>query len=143
MIGFWAMPSNDRYPRWQKIFIDQFGYAINLILTFAIATLGYCFALLKDRDFAPGCPGKSAMLLSIVALGVSAISGGSCVINRLWDFRGTAQRAHNDVGAPSQEKLRRMGEVTWTLFYIQILAFLVGVAALAVTFLSTYGHKLA
>ena len=44
---------NDRCQRWRKIAIEQFGYVLNLTLTFAIATLGYCFALLKDKDFAP------------------------------------------------------------------------------------------
>jgi hypothetical protein len=39
--------------RWRKIAIDQLGYALNLVLTFTIAALGYCFVLLKDKDFTP------------------------------------------------------------------------------------------
>jgi hypothetical protein len=31
----------DRCQRWRTIAIDQLGYAVNLTLTFTIATLGY------------------------------------------------------------------------------------------------------
>lgn len=41
--------SNERFQRWQKITIDQLGYALNLILTFTVAALGYWFVLLRER----------------------------------------------------------------------------------------------
>jgi len=133
---------NDRYPRWQKIAIDQFGYALNLTLTFTIATLGYCFALMKDNGFVPVSSAKCAMTLSLLALALSAVSGFTCVVNRLWDFKGTAKRARNDARAPSDDALDKMGKRTWILFYVQLGTFVTGLVALAVTLLLTYGYKL-
>jgi hypothetical protein len=135
---------NERFQRWQKIAIDQLGYALNLILTLTIATLGYWFVLLKDRDFAPASSAKCTMLLSLLALTFSAICGFACVVNRLWDFRGTAKRARSDSSseAPSKEHLDGLGRITWVLFYFQLFAFAFGVAVLAISLLLTYGGKL-
>lgn len=133
---------NDKFPRWQKITIDQFGYTLNLILTFTIAALGYWFVLLKDRDFAPASSAKCIMILSLLALAFSAICGIICAINRLWDFRGTAQRAHDNPEAPTKEHLDRLGRITWVLFYLQLSTFTLGVALLAVSLLLTYGGKI-
>jgi hypothetical protein len=133
---------NDKCQRWRKIAIDQLGYALNLTLTFAIATLGYWFALLKDKDFAPGSSAKCTMILSLSALALSAICGLICVVNRLLDFRGTARRACNHSKAPTQDDLRGLGTWTWAMFYVQLVVFAIGVGALAITLLLTYGGKL-
>lgn len=133
---------SDRCQRWRKIAIDQLGYALNLILTFTIATLGYWFVLLKDKDFIPSPSAKCAMLLSLSTLSLSAICGLLCVLNRLSDFRGTAKRACKQTGAPTQDGLRGLGRRTWGLFYVQLATFALGVAALVITLLITYGRKL-
>jgi hypothetical protein len=135
---------NDRFQRWQKISIDPLGYALNLILTLTIATLGYCVVLLKDRDFAPTFSAKCAMLLSLLALALSAISGFACVFNRLRDFRGTAKRARSDFSSevPTKEHLDKLGRTTWVLFKFQLFTFAFGVIALAISLLLTYGGKL-
>jgi hypothetical protein len=82
--------NRDRFIRRQKIAMDQLSYAQNLVLTFTVAALGYWFGVLKDKDFIPGSSAKSAMLLSLFFLSVSAICGPACVLTRLHDFRGTA-----------------------------------------------------
>ena len=137
-----AVPDkNDKCQRWRKIAIDQLGYAVNLILTFTVATLGYWFALLKD-NLPLGSSAKCAMLLSLLALVLSAICGLMCVVNRLWDFRGTARRACRLPEGPTKEELRGLGVLTWALFYIQLTAFTIGVAAVATALLLTYGGRL-
>jgi hypothetical protein len=128
--------------RWQKNTLDQLGYALNLILTFTIATLGYCFVLLKDKCFAPGSSAKCAFLFSLSALAISAICGFACILTRLWDFRETARRARNDSEALSREEVRALGRTTWRFFYVQLATFALGVIALGVTLLLTYGGKL-
>jgi hypothetical protein len=133
---------NDKCQRWRKIAIDQLGYALNLTLTFAIATLGYCFVLLKEKDFLLVSSAKCTMILSLSALALSAICGFICVLNRLLDFRGTARRACNHPKAPTKDELRDLGNLTWALFYVQLGAFAIGVGALAFTLLLTYGRKL-
>jgi hypothetical protein len=83
----------DAPQRWQKIQIDQFGYALNLFLTFAVAALGYWFALLKDDSFDLAGSAEFWFLMSFFMLLIAIFGGGYCVLNRLADFRGTAQRA--------------------------------------------------
>jgi len=135
-------PENDKFPRWQKIAIDQLGYALNLILILTIAALGFWFGLLKDDQFIPGSSAKCAMILSLWSLAFSALCGLACVLNRLWDFRGTARRAGNNPDAPTKDELRGLGHITWGLFYTQVVTFAVGMASLATTLLLTYGGKL-
>jgi hypothetical protein len=133
---------NLRFVRWQKIAIDQLSYTLNLTLTFTIATLGYCFVLLKDKEFSPGSSAKCAVILSLSALAFSAICGFACVLNRLSDFRGTAGRSRHHTEAPTQDELRGLGRISWGLFYAQLTTFTLGVAALAIALLLTYGWKL-
>ncbi len=133
---------DDRFQRWQKITLDQMGYALNLILTFALAGLGYWFALLKDRDFCPTPTARSMFLICLVALSICAIAGFASVLNRLRDFRMTTRRAGHDPLAPSLEEVRRIGRVTWWLLFFQIVTFGIGTLFLAVTLLLTYGGKL-
>jgi hypothetical protein len=104
--------------------------------------LGYYFALLKDKDFAPVSSAKCTMILSLLALALSGICGFTAVVTRLWDFRGTARRACDHSAAPTKDELRGLGTVTWVLFYVQLGAFALGVGALAFTLLLTYGGKL-
>jgi hypothetical protein len=103
---------SERRARWQKIAIDQLSYALNLILTFNIAALGYCFVLLKDKDFIPGSTAKCTLILSLLALAVSALCGLACVIVRVQDFRGTARRASNHPEAPTKECIRILDRAT-------------------------------
>lgn len=133
---------DDRFQRWQRIRIDHFSYAQNLILTFTVAALGYWFALLRDSVF-PSPAARCAMLFALLALGLSAISGLACVLNRLWDFRGTAKRTRNEADMPTIEKLRILGRLTWALLYIQFAAFCCGIVLMATALLLTYGGKLA
>jgi hypothetical protein len=48
-------------------------------------------------------------------------------LNRLRDFRGTAQRAKNSTTAPPKEELDLLGKITWRLFYAQTWTFLVSI----------------
>jgi hypothetical protein len=137
--------ANDKFQRWQKTAMDQLGYALNLILTLTVATLGYWFVLLKDKDFIPSHSAKCLMSLSLSALSVSAICGLLCVVNRLRDSRGTAKRTRSESSSetPTKEHLDELGRTTWVLFYFQLSAFAVGVWLLATALLLTYGGKLA
>jgi hypothetical protein len=133
---------DDKCQRWRKIAIDQLGYVLNLILIFAVTALGYCFALLRDKDFTPACSTKVSMILALVAFSISAICGFICTVVRLLDFRGTARRACDHPKAPTQDALRDLDNATLVLFYIQLGAFTIGAGALMSTLLLTYGQKL-
>src|SRR5271167_2890547 len=133
---------SDKCQRWRKIAIDQLGYALNLILTFTIAALGYCFVLLKDKDFTLASSEKCTMILSLSALALSALCGVACVLTRLWDFRGTARRACNHPKAPTKDALRDLDNMTLVLFNVQLVAFAIGAITLGITLLLKYGSKL-
>jgi hypothetical protein len=153
----------DRFQRWQKISIEYFSYTLNLFVTLTIATLGYWFSLLRDGTFVPGTTARTMMLFSFFSLAVGVTSGLVCVVNRLSDFRATAKRAKpkdrpqqggetqpcettpksagQDV--PSLDETRRLGTLTWALFYIHLAAFVVAIMFLTVALFLTYGGKLA
>ena len=136
------MKETDRFQRWQKIAIDQLTYALNLFLALTIAVLAYWFSLLRDDGFILGATAKCFMLLSFLGLAVSVVCGLVCVILRLIDFRGTAQRARGKEEAPSRDELRGLGYLTWRLFYVHLAGFGVGVTLLAIALLLTYGGRL-
>lgn len=136
------MPEDDKCQRWRKIAIDQLGYSLNLTLTFDIAALAYCFSLLKDQEFVPAAAAKGWIILALITLSISGMCGISCVINRLNDFRGTARRACGHEKRPTQEELRGLGRWTWGLFYAQLVGFGIGVAAVGIAVVCTYGSKL-
>ena len=133
---------NDRSQRWQKTAIDQLTYTLNLFLALTIAVLGYGFSLLRDDEFMQEVAAKCFMLSSFVALAVSTVCGLACVVCRMRDIRGTAQRARVTEGAPSRRELRGLGDWTWRLFYSHVLLFGLGVVLLATTLFRTYGDRL-
>lgn len=82
------------------------------------------------------------MIVSICAFGLSAIFGFWCALNRLTDFRGTARRACNHEKAPMKDDLRELGDRTWLLFYVEVGTFVLGIAALGLVLLLSYGDML-
>jgi hypothetical protein len=137
-----TIADNERFVRWQQVAIAQLGYTLNLILTFTIAALGYAFSLLKDDNFRPAASARCALIISLVSLGIAAITGLACILNRLRDFQGTARRVRRRPDAPSSGELRVMGRTTLGLFKAHLFAFALGILALAITIVLTYGHKL-
>jgi cytochrome bd-type quinol oxidase subunit 2 len=134
---------NERVVRWHSILREQFGYAINLFLTFAIVSLGYCFSLLKDKDFIPGLVAKWAMIVAICSLVISLVIGGWCVVNRLISFGALIEYTRKASSwSPFPEELATARGKTWQLFRIQIITLMVVVAALAFSLLVAYGKKL-
>src|SRR5437868_2221446 len=97
------------FGRWQRIAMDQLGYVLNLFLTFTVAALAYWFTVVKDPRFAPSTLEKCLMIASFIGLAVAAVLGVLCVVNRLRDFRGTAQRASRKPDAPTEDRLRQIG----------------------------------
>ena len=136
------MNEPDKYVRWQKTSIDQFTYTLNFFLALTVAVLGYWFSLLRDDEFMRENAAKGFMLLSFVTLAVSIVCGLACVVCRMCDVRGTAQRARGKGGAPSRQELRRLGRWTWCLFYLHVVGFGLGVALLTTTLFQTYGGRL-
>jgi hypothetical protein len=60
------------------------------------------------------------------------------MLNRLRDFRGTAQRAKDSSDAPLKEELDQMGKLTWSLFYGQVWTFIAALACLGTVVWGTF-----
>jgi uncharacterized membrane protein YhaH (DUF805 family) len=131
----------DSFVRWQAITIKQLGYTSNLISTFSVAALGYSFTLLKDADYKNNTARLSWILTTILFF-FSLCFALFVAVNRLHDFRGTAERARKKAGAPFRGLLRILGRRTWCAFYTQLVLFGLGVFTLAVTTLELFGSKL-
>ena len=146
------------FVRWQAITIGQLSYAINLILGFSVATLGFQLSLLQNKEFGLPAWGKCVFLLSLISLIISAAFGVWVVINRLRDFRLTtrisdkresmieAKKTKEEIDnalEPYRMKSRELGEMTWGLFWWQIGSFSVSIFLVTLTVLAAFGQKLA
>ena len=147
--------SEGSFVRWQAITITQFGYAVNLMLAFAAASLGFALTLVKDQHFVPGCWGRALLVISALSLIVSLSVGVWCVINRLHSFRTTEriarERICNEPGqneeleaelAQRRTKTKNLDRRTWCLLYCQIGTFGFGVLMLVFCFAIAYRAKL-
>lgn len=137
------------FVRWQLITIGQLTYAINLILSFSVATLGFQVTLLLGEKFNPVSWQKCVFFLSIFLLVVSVGFGIWLVINRLRDFRATTKAARmrekgeSDYAIePYRNLYRKLGDKTWDLFWWQIGTFGTGVLFTFLSVLASVVHKL-
>ena len=150
-----TMAANEgSYIRWQSIAINQLGYTLNLFLTFSAASLGFTLTLVKNSEVTSTCLGTAFLILSIISLSLSLAFGIWCVLNRLSDFRKTAQNARDkevmkeitpspdsDIIQTLQKRraeVKRLGEKTWILFHWQIGTFCAGVVSLVGTLVVAY-----
>ena len=149
--------SEGSYIRWQAIAIEQLGYAVGLVLTFAGASLGFGLALVKDQSYTPTCWSKTFVIAGLSSLLLSLGLGDWCVINRLRDFRETRGIARdrgeleeqkipeseiNARLAPRRSETDKLGKRSWRLFWWQIGTFASGVISLTVAFGIAYKAKL-
>ncbi|PYI94583.1 MAG: hypothetical protein DME97_01005 [Verrucomicrobia bacterium] len=137
----------EKYVRWQDYRITQFSFAINLFLTFAVAALGFSFALIKEAAFIPP-PGSGWLLRhAIYGLAASIVFGTLTTLSRLLDFRCTTikiKKKYSDWRQSAAEFLAKwLGPISWSLFYVQLAALAYGACRLACAILMTYGAKLA
>ena len=147
----------ESFVRWQGITITQLGFAVNLILTFAAASLGFSLTLLKDEHFVPQRIEKVFFDSSLTLTGLSLIFGILCVIKRPCDFRQTTQiakdrerwgrdgKTDDQIDAdlePRRQHVKSLGKCTWGLFWAQVASFGLGLVALVLVFISIYRHKL-
>ena len=124
---------------------------IDLILTFATASLGFALALVKDEHYQPCGAAKGLWIAAVLLLSASIALGIWCILNRLASFRATVQNARDRERLESDElqdhlpmhkkeqirirlecrriKTDELDKRTRMLFYSQIAAFGAGVVA--------------
>lgn len=121
------------FVRWQAITREHLSSTSNLVLGLATGLLAFQSTLLLDHKLAVPCSFVFGVL-SLAFLGGSVGFALWCAINRLRDFRLTAQIAHrrsngeNDLNS-EREEAKSLGKTTWHLFRAQIWALGIGVVA--------------
>lgn len=137
------------FVRWQSVAIGQLTYAINLVLGFAIATLGFQVTLLLSKEFVLVSWQKCVFSLSLLLISASVLFGVTVVVNRLRDFRATKEAARlredgasEDAIEPYRVLYRRLGATTWGLFWWQLGTFAIGVVLIVLVVLASVVHKL-
>lgn len=138
------------FVRWQAVTIAQLTYAINLLLTFAVATLGYQILLLGGEKFFLAASWQKCLFSSsLLCLGASVLFGLAVVVNRLRSFRATMRAArarekgNAEALATNRALYKALDSRTWWLFWWQTGSFAAGVALIVVSLLSKFGEKLA
>lgn len=117
------MSENARFIRWQQVTLKQLGYVSNTTLTLATASIGFSLAQLPDQR------ARGWTWFAVLLFGLSIFLGLFCAMNRLKDFRETAQIAKGDIRDRELEEARRnrqRGDRTWLLLIWQIVAFFGG-----------------
>lgn len=79
--------------RWQGRTIEQFGYALNLVLGLAIAGVGYVTTLILNKEIERSGWQNCLLAISLLALVLSVGVALWCVVTRLRNFRTTAEIA--------------------------------------------------
>ena len=155
---------NERSIRWQQISMNQFSYSVNLILSFAVASLGFCLHFIITGSFKSSCYGKCFFLLGTISQLFSIVFGIWCVINRLQDFTKTKDKinlkkerarmkeekkvneqiykALDDDILSIENETNRLGKVTRRLFRLQLLTFGVAVLFIFVSILIIFEDKI-
>lgn len=141
------MADNDSYIYWQNIRITQLGFANNLIIFLAVGLLGFSISFLKDIVTLT-CNQKVFFWFSCVLNLISIGYGIAVMINRLYDFKITAQIARrrengNREGIKNdRDQSKKMGKRTWIFFIIQVSTFLIGFLCLLIFILIEYKDKI-
>jgi hypothetical protein len=134
------IPPSESFVRWQSATRKHFTATSNLVLGLATGLLAFVSerCLIAPR---PSCyvllASGTALLLLISSIGLALW----CSINRLRDFRATAQiarqRANNQAAAAADHlETKALGQLSWRLFSWQLVLFGLGAAASAITVLA-------
>jgi len=123
--------AEDAYVRWQGIRITQLGRCVNLFLTYAVAALGFSLHLLSEPRFpSRNSPAKALLLMALIFGLLSIFFGAWACLNRLFDFRLTAQivrlreRENEKVALANLRRRDRVLERrTWRLLWLEIVTF--------------------
>lgn len=126
---------HESFIRWQAVTRNHFSSVSNLILGLATGLLGFLVS-----GFASPQPSTKCLLvvntISLVLLALSVALAVWCAINRLRDFRTTAQIARSrsknkDIFLDDRENLKIIGQLSWRLFWWQLVLFGFGASGIA------------
>ena len=128
------MSENVRFVRWQHVTIVQFGVVNNTVLALATASIGFALS----REAPVGGWKLCSFGIGTALLSLSVLFALWCALNRLWDFRETAQIARGRMEecekAAARHETKKLGARSWGLLYCQLGTFALGLLSLALVF---------
>ncbi len=139
---------SDRFVRWQRYTMNQLTFSLNLFFGLSVAALAYALSIVRDEELLLCGFSKYSLLTSILSLCLAIFISCTLVINRLLDFRFTANKIRTDEHYQADESVvyayrsRILGRFTWRLFGAQVLMMGVGLISLVAGVLSIYWDKI-
>ena len=142
-----SIDSNDRFIRWHSNLRKQVTFTNNLLLTISIGITGFIFNLLNNVSLNINCHNKQLIKVGLILTILSITLGVMANISRIIDFRYTLKKIKKELEKETDlSKLKSMrkvfGNITWFLFYCQVLTLLIGIILLSVGLFSLYNDKL-
>lgn len=113
--------SNDRYIRWQNYRISQFSFAVNLFLSFGVASLAFAIS----QKLADGSKIQAALNSVIFWWAISCAFGCAATIVCLLDFRYTAKKIRAQ-SCFNNFMAKICGPISWGAFWTQISSYIIG-----------------
>lgn len=131
-----SQEDQESFIRWQEITRNHFSSVANLILALATGLLAFQSTLLLEHKLSVPCAFWLATA-SLIFLATSVAIALWCLVNRLRDFRLTAQIARRREKGETElqefrEKSKSLGKFTWGLFWFQVALFGLGAGCCAV-----------
>lgn len=119
--------SQIRNQKWRDIQREQLGYSANIYFLFSSAILGFSVDLWGNKKDCLSCVSVVLLTISTSFIILSLIFYALFTNNRLNDFRQTA-KYYKKEKTPNQvsELTEKIGERTWSFYYIQILFLALG-----------------
>lgn len=142
------MSDNKSFIKWQDIRIKQLGFANNLIIGLALGVMGFAIKFIQAENFEANSIQKMLIWIGGIAILISILLGLILIINRLEDFKLTAQIArkresNNRQGIENdREKSKKLGKKTWNYFVWQVSTFFVGFLIFSIVFLFSMKDKI-
>ncbi len=135
------MNNNDSYVRWQNIRITQLGFANNLLIALGVTLIGFTLEFIQADELILNCFQKFLFWIGITLSVVSIALGVYVVINRLKDFKLTAQiarkREKENTSGIDEDRAQAdtLGKKTWNCFIWQVVTFSIGFLMLLIMIL--------
>ncbi|WP_269240416.1 hypothetical protein [Flavobacterium limnophilum] len=138
--------SNERFIRWQQNLREQVSFTNNLFIIISIGIAGFFFNLITQQDFIVGCENRFVFRSGIVLLIISILLGTLTNVSRTIDFRLTIKKIKKELESGNNLDdlkywIKTFGNMTWCLFYSQIIVLVFSLIFLGISFYRIYSFK--
>lgn len=135
--------SDDRFTRWQSVLRQQVTFTNNLLLTISIGISGFMFGILNSKEFEIYCEEEKIIKYGLLFILISVTFGIITNFSRLIDFRLTLKKIKQElknelISTTNKTAMKVFGNITWFLFYSQIITMTIGTIILSIGLYKIY-----